>query len=78
MFVACDEEYEALIHDEFTLQVASGGLQRHSVVDTVRAVQNNEMRFVGYGDLQRRQEQAMLYIRERRVPPPEYLLPCSH
>ena len=75
MFAACDAEYEALVSDEFHLQVAEGGLQKSSVLDIVRAVRKEEIRYVGHADLQRLADQTMLYIARRRVPPPEYLLP---
>jgi hypothetical protein len=75
MFTACEEEYEALIYDEFHLQVAEGDLHGPSRVDIARAVQNEAIRYVGHADLQRLENQTMFYIAERRVPPPEYLLP---
>jgi hypothetical protein len=75
MFAGCDEDYEALISDEFHLQVAEGDFHGPSRVDIARAVRNEEIRYVGHADLQRIQEQAMLFIAERRVPPPEYILP---
>jgi hypothetical protein len=75
MFVACDEEYEVLIRDEFYCQVDEGSFQRLSKVDSIRAIRNEEIRYVGFADLQRLADQTMYYIAERRVPPPEYMLP---
>jgi hypothetical protein len=75
MFVACDEEYEAQVRDEFYSQVEEGSFHRLSKADTARAIRNEAIRYVGLADLQRMQQEAMLYIRERRVPPPEYMLP---
>ena len=75
MFAVCDKEYDALIYDEFHLQVAEGDFHGPSRVDVARAVRNEAVRYVGHADLQRLADQTMLYIAERRVPPPEYMLP---
>ena len=75
MFAVCDKEYDALIYDEFHLQVAEGDFHGPSRVDIARAVRNEAVRYVGHADLQRLADQTMLYIAERRVPPPEYMLP---
>jgi hypothetical protein len=75
MFAVCDKEYDALIYDEFHLQVAEGDLRGPSRVEIARAVRNEAVRYVGHADLQRLADQTMLYIAERRVPPPEYMLP---
>jgi len=75
MFAVCDKEYDALSCDEFHLQVAEGDLHGPSRVDIARAVRNEAVRYVGHADLQRLADQTMLYIAERRVPPPEYMLP---
>ena len=53
MFAVCDKEYDALIYDEFHLQVAEGDLHAPSRVDIARAVRNEAVRYVGHADLQR-------------------------
>ena len=75
MFAVCDKEYDALIYDEFHLQAAEGDLHGPSRVDIARAVHNEAIRYVGHVDLKRLEDQTMIYIAERRVPPPEYMLP---
>jgi hypothetical protein len=75
MFITvCDQEYGALIKDEFYRQVGEGSLQKRSDVDTIRAIRKSEVSFVRYADLRRMQEHAMLYIAECQAPPPAYML----
>ncbi len=62
-----------LLHPSAEVDAVS--LQKPSLVDIVRAVRNEAIRYVGHAGLQRLADQTMLYIAERRVPPPEYLLP---